>query len=828
MNPEIAEAIYDHVVPEWRDAPIRNGHRRVCAPYRDDKHPSLDIHEDTLTWYDRGISEGGGAHDLARRVLSDEKTRQLMRQLGDDKNQTESRPTAKSARNPISRPPADPVEIIGPVTSAQIAKLKRNRRLVESDTLDHIGAKMVHWYNKDWIGFPTLADDSWKLWGLSRNGNPRRDDRGKLERKNAGPVSLVVSPPLRENNPGTLHRLWDVEGESDFLACIDAGIDHVIATTGGAGTLSAHNLHTDWLTELRPAKVVVVRDLDDPGREGAGKACDWWRSQGVAVRILALPESLGKGGDLRDFLNGRRELNGQPAAEPLGDATALNELASGSELLLPIVQESERCDTDAKLNELARLSRIEYDQRREEEAKALKIRVATLDAEVASRRPDPSEKASTGTAVLFAEANPWPEPVDGAELLYSLAAGYKRFLALPEWSAETMALWTLAAHAHDLSQISPILAFVSPEKRCGKTTALGLLNLTCPRPLPASNITGAALFRSVEKWRPTLLVDEADTFLRDSDELRGIFNSGHNRSQEVVIRTAGEDYEPRVYSTWSPKVIAMIGSLPGTLEDRAISIPMRRRRSDERVEKFRADRNYGLGDLARQCARWVSDHSDDLRESDPEIPRALHDRASDNWRALIAIADVADGDWPETARKAAEALTPTEDESSIGTLLLTDIRDIYCDRDGPEWISSRELCEALVGLSDRAWSEIQRGGKSLTTTGLARRLKPFKVRPVQHKNSEKNARGYLFADFQEPFGRYLPTDAPASPCPSATPLPSNENRYLADPQPLPTVDGNNGGSGWESSNPAESLKGSGVALGHPEASEDKRDEWGEV
>ena len=527
-------------------------------------------------------------------------------------------------------------------------------------------------------------------------------------------------------------------------------------------------------------------------------------------------------------LSGAPPVRQHVAAEPLGDAIALNELASGSELLLPIVQESKSCDTDPKLNELARLSRIEYDRCREGEAKILGIRVSTLDAEVTSRRPDPSEKASTGTAVLFAEAEPWPEPVDGEKLLYSLAAGYKRFLALPEWSAETMALWTLAAHAHDLSQISPILAFVSPEKRCGKTTALGLLNLTCPRPLPASNITGAALFRSVEKWRPTLLVDEADTFLRDSDELRGIFNSGHNRSQAVVIRTAGEDYEPRVYSTWSPKVIAMIGSLPGTLEDRAISIPMRRRRSDERVEKFRADRNYGLGDLARQCARWVQDNSDDLRESDPEIPRSLHDRACDNWRALIAIADVAGGDWPETARKAAEALTPTEDESSIGTLLLTDIRDIYCDRDGPEWISSRELCEALVGLSDRAWSEIQRGGKSLTTTGLARRLKPFKVRPVQHKNSEKNARGYLFADFQEPFGRYLPTDAPASPCPSATPLPSNENRYLADSQPLPTVDGSNGGSGWESSNPAESLKGSGVALGHPEASEDKRDEWGEV
>jgi hypothetical protein len=325
-----------------------------------------------------------------------------------------------------------------------------------------------------------------------------------------------------------------------------------------------------------------------------------------------------------------------------------------------------------------------------------------------------------------------------------------------------------------------------------------------------------------------MLVDEADTFLKDSDELRGIFNSGHNRSQAVVIRTAGDDHEPMAYSTWSPKVIAMIGSLPSTLEDRAIAIPMRRRRSDERVEKFRADRNYGMGDLARQCARWVQDNSDDLREIDPGMPGALHDRASDNWRPLIAIADVAGGEWPENARKAAEALTPTEDESSIGTLLLTDIRDTYSSRNEPEWISSKDLCEALVGLTDRAWSEVQRGGKPLTPPGLARRLKPFKVSPVQHKTGEKNARGYLFADFQEPFSRYLPTDALDPPCPTATPLPSNENRYLADSQPLPGINRGNGGSGWESPNPAESLKGSGVAVGIPGPREGDPDEWGEI
>ena len=77
-------------------------------------------------------------------------------------------------------------------------------------------------------------------------------------------------------------------------------------------------------------------------------------------------------------------------------------------------------------------------------------------------------------------------------------------------------------------------------KRCGKTTALHVLAALVHRPLPAANVTAAALFRSVEQFRPTLLIDEADSFLRDREELRGVLNSGHVRASAVVVRTVRE------------------------------------------------------------------------------------------------------------------------------------------------------------------------------------------------------------------------------------------------------------------------------------------------
>jgi putative DNA primase/helicase len=99
--------------------------------------------------------------------------------------------------------------------------------------------------------------------------------------------------------------------------------------------------------------------------------------------------------------------------------------------------------------------------------------------------------------------------------------------------------------------------------------------------LLSGNITPAALFRSVEAWKPTLLIDEADTFAAMHDELRGILNAGHTRDTAYVIRAEGDANEPRIFSTWAPKVVAAIGHLPDTIEDRSIRCVMARKPTSE-------------------------------------------------------------------------------------------------------------------------------------------------------------------------------------------------------------------------------------------------------
>jgi putative DNA primase/helicase len=160
------------------------------------------------------------------------------------------------------------------------------------------------------------------------------------------------------------------------------------------------------------------------------------------------------------------------------------------------------------LLQLAQMPPLEYDRVREIEAKRLGIRRSTLDKEIDRHRSDGKAEAGPG---LLDDPVAWPHAVNGAGLLDLLAGTIRKHVVAPPLAPEALALWIMHTHAHDAWTISPLLAATSPTPECGKTTLLTLIGALVPRPLPASNITAAALFRAVEKWRPTLVIDEADT-----------------------------------------------------------------------------------------------------------------------------------------------------------------------------------------------------------------------------------------------------------------------------------------------------------------------------
>jgi putative DNA primase/helicase len=408
-----------------------------------------------------------------------------------------------------------------------------------------------------------------------------------------------------------------------------------------------------------------------------------------------------------------------------------------------------------EISRLAKLGTLEYERERKAAAERLKVRAPALDHLVAAERNQLDDGSKQGRPLTLPEPEPWPEPVNGAELLDALAASIRRHVVMPNHSADTAALWVLHTYLLDCSGISPRLAVTSPEKNCGKTTLLDVLSHLVMRPLLTANATVSAIFRVVEMQQPTLLIDEADTFLSENEELRGILNSGH-RKGGAVIRTVGEDFEPRAFSTYSPCAIALIGKLPATLTDRSVPIELRRRRPDEAIEPFRFDRTEHLDQLARKLARWAMDRADHIRAAEPDMPAGVFNRAADNWRPLLAIADAAGGEWSARARQAAlqSLAAAADDDQSARVTLLADIRAIFAERH-TDRLPSAELVEALVAIEGRPWAE-WKAGKALTVNGLARLLAPFAIKPGTIRISSGTPKGYQLAQFEDAFARYLP------------------------------------------------------------------------
>lgn len=403
---------------------------------------------------------------------------------------------------------------------------------------------------------------------------------------------------------------------------------------------------------------------------------------------------------------------------------------------------------------LAELSPLEYDRARQLEAERLGVRASTLDKEVARVRGKESDEGS-GQAVIFEEFEPWPDPVDGAALLDDLAAIFRRFVILPPHADKTLPLWCVLTYLPSSVDVLPILNITSPEKRCGKSTLLTVINCLVSRPLLASSITPSAMFRSIDLWSPTLLIDEADTFITGENEsLRGVINSGHTKDTAYIIRNCGDNHEPRRFTTWGPKVLCGIGQLPGTVKDRSIMIELKRRTSHEPIEKMRYVNADTFAKIKRKMARFAADIRFKITKHRPDIPAMLHDRAGDNWGPLLSIAHFAGGGWPDLARSAALSLVGVEKEAvSVNVELLADIKTVF-ESLGVEHLPTENLIDGLCENQERPWATWNKGDP-ISPRQLSKKLSGFEISPKVIRLSEnKTLRGYELRQFNDAFSRY--------------------------------------------------------------------------
>jgi hypothetical protein len=388
-------------------------------------------------------------------------------------------------------------------------------------------------------------------------------------------------------------------------------------------------------------------------------------------------------------------------------------------------------------------------------------------------------KENTSQSFHFTKPQPAAEPVELGPLLDGISAAIRTHVILSEHAAAALALWVVHTYVFDTRDAVAYVSIESPEKRCGKTTLLSVLAGLACRALVASNITVSALFRVIDDAGPTLLIDEADTFMGGNSVMRGILNCGNTWRTAYVLRLSSRKSRPPKpkaaqvqqdglippkpaeggaldsslvrYSCWCPKDIAMIGRVPDTIADRSILIRLERKLVTEKCAPLT---DFKPESITSKCVRFAGDNSELIAKAALESVPGLNDRAADTFEPLFVLARMAGPQWFQRAAEAALFLTSSQNCDMQGAGLLLDILTIFVESN-MDRIFSRSMVECLRGESDWIASQFF-AGKALNELILAQTLRPYGIRPMAVRIGEEVKKGYRMDDFRNCLRRYVP------------------------------------------------------------------------
>jgi hypothetical protein len=360
---------------------------------------------------------------------------------------------------------------------------------------------------------------------------------------------------------------------------------------------------------------------------------------------------------------------------------------------------------------------------------------------------------------------------DLAELLNRVSEFVRSYVVLSDDQLAATSLWTLHTWAFEAADCTPYLRITSAEKESGKTRLLEVLSLIVREPIETANVTDSALFRLIGgDITPTILFDEVDTIFgkdaRERRELQGLLNAGYRRGANA-IRMVGEGskMQPKSFPVFAPKALAGLstGQLPDTLVSRSITLGLKRKLASEPVERFRRKEAESAADSLKEAARSLADHHvERLTESRPNLPDELGDRAQDVWEPLLALADLAGGEWPSKARRAAVVLSARDDEESRGVQLLRDTRTIFDARPSADRIATADYLESLAPFEESPWGgwwwDSNEGRpRPGAAHKLARMLRPFDIAPQNlNMGDGRVVKGYYRSSFTDAWARFLP------------------------------------------------------------------------
>jgi Protein of unknown function (DUF3631) len=430
----------------------------------------------------------------------------------------------------------------------------------------------------------------------------------------------------------------------------------------------------------------------------------------------------------------RAEQKAQHRAQEQADKEAERKVRAREEAL-EVILKLPCAEHEPRLAELARRSGEDLDFLRGELAQRVEVETEII------------EKSSGADSV-----ETWPEPVDTKVLLTEVMAQLRRYVVVhDDAAAVAMVLWIFFSWMHDTAVHSTLLVIRSADADAGKTTTGNVLRFLSMKGHAAAELTGPALFRFVDHVKPTLFMDDADNLLKRRPDLVHIINVSWTRGT-LIYRS--EHGHMRAFDPFCAKVIIGVDPyLPKATWTRCIEVQLLPKLPDEKVEDFKHADDDDFVTLRRKLARWRDDNVVVLKDARPVSD--LNNRLRMNWQVLLAVADLAGGDWPKRARAAAVKLNHERPEPSPSKRLLQAFQVLITQE---PLLTSKRLEELLPTL-DEEWGNFNGKGRAINRWEVANLLRPYRIKPgVIHPRGRVADRGYdlRWPEIEIAFKHYLP------------------------------------------------------------------------
>lgn len=564
----------------------------------------------------------------------------------------------------------------------------------------------------------------------------------------AGQLPLYQSQLVESGKPVIV-----VEGEKAADAAQAQFPDFVVVTScQGSGRASA----SDW-SVLVGTSVLICPDNDEAGFKYALDVTSQLLAHGgISVRIKDV-RTLGweSGDDLADH---------QVGSDFFDETKPFQEVFTQRQLEPSLVNA-------ASFVELG-----DYARSKKRLAELLGVGSRDLDAMVRKARGGNStNEEEFHQELLEADPEPWDDPVDGAEVFQAIKGLVMRHVVLQDEQATAVAGWVMYSYVFNQLNTAPILLLTSASPRCGKSTLMELVSGLVSNPMPVANISAATVYRMIEAYKPTLLMDEADTFLSQNEEVAGILNCGHTKRFAFVARcekNADGSIVPMKFSTFCPKVIAMIALPKSTaLLDRCIAIRLVRATKDSKHDPLPIDVSATYLDLRRKLVRWADDNRAAIVLDTTTLSRGSNDRAFGNWSTLVSAVKSCGAVVVDEVAQAFRGLNDVDRyvENTTRDLLTAayeiakamlkdEFQSVLDNPQSPlsgnrDLIASKYLVAEMNKMSHMAWADFS-NGKGLTEHKLGRYIKPFDIRADQATVNGRVVRGYRVGSFVDVWARY--------------------------------------------------------------------------